>query len=216
MLNLLTQATKKTELEIFCDVKIEFHYTKKFQLHPGDSLIYFDVGLNKGTWNRQQTTIDIHRSIKTQPFNKLLRSKRVLVPINCFFGKKDKQVYLIKLAKERTFYIGTLSNKGSLTVLSVPAPKILSKQIDDLPVIIHKDHAQAWLNTTDMMDVFDMAGNSDLNWFDMYPVDESVCYANSNNPNLLKAIGPSLMDAYASNDELLERTLEQNRTRRGK
>lgn len=216
MLKLLTQASKLNEIEAFCDAKMSFQYSKSFQLFPGDPIIYKDDELYKGTWHKRHAIIDIHRSIKTQPFSKLLRSKRALIPVNCFYGKLGQKVYLIKLAKQRTFYIGALSNNGNLSVLSTAAPKILSKQLNEIPVIIDKEAADTWLRTSDMMEVFELVSNSDLYWFDMYPVNTAICESTANDPSLLKAIGPSLMDKFASSDEELKKTLEQNRTRRGK
>ena len=223
MLELYTIATLPEKLKEHYDTSLIEDFESKYQAHPGDHCPLFNTelgGIIQAKWKTSIPSINIKRVMKQRPFNLLIRSKRALVPANCFFGQDGEKVYGLKPMHERLFSLAVVyeikNEIPQFTLLTTEAPPILKGFTDEIPIIVSKLEHDIWLNTPDLEDVFSQADLALEHWFDFFPVSKEILEPNINQRDLLKPIGPSLKDVQTKENMGLKKEAEHRRITRGK
>jgi putative SOS response-associated peptidase YedK len=215
VLNLYTIATKPEFLATRLPLKNSYIYEQIYQARPGMALPV--VISEKGSWqcvsavwedgkaSRHQEVVPIESVLSRSPYNRLIRTRRCMVPANCFFALSEGKVFCVRILGQRHFGFGALltSTHGgsevlSFTLLSCEAPDILGELTSRIPLIVRFEHTNAWLTSQKMVRVMQFADNAAGQWFDFFEVSSRVTEPGVNDPRLLKPQG-------MSNSELQER-----------
>jgi putative SOS response-associated peptidase YedK len=140
-------------------------------------------------------------------FREPLRRRRCLIPADGFYewkrvGPKQKQPYHIGMADDGVFAFAGLWDRWngqdgktieSCTILTTNANALLKPLHDRMPVILHPDDYDRWLDPgiTDPERVTDLLRPFDGRLMRIYPVSETVNRADSEGPECAKEVAPA-------------------------
>lgn len=154
-------------------------------------------------WRKEKLLINIRleTALTTPYFQNLLSTRRVIVPMQAFYewkkGTRPPQPFLIRLkdtAHMDIFSVGALWHKSEegqtqLALLTKPAEKNLEHLHARMPLILHRDQEERWLNrsNTDIDDfhTFLKGETPDLIY---YPVSTRVNQSTIDDPHLIEPL----------------------------
>jgi len=177
---------------------------RKFSLMRWGLIPYWskDSSFAASTINAASETV-----VDKPAFREPLRRRRCLLPADGFYewkriGPKQKQPYNIGMADDGVFAFAGLWDRWngpegktieSCTILTTNANPLLKPLHDRMPVILHRDDYDRWLDPgiTDPARVTDLLRPFDGRLMRIYPVSETVNRADSEGPECAQEVAPA-------------------------
>lgn len=163
-------------------------------------------------------TIHMSRILKSRPWNILIRTQRCAIPANCIIVERNGEAFLIRLPLHRLFLMGGVyQQKGDefhFTILETESADMLYSITDDMPVFIHNDRIDKWLNATELDSIFRFADKSGSNYFDYFKVNPKVLDPKENNRDLLIPIGMTHAQYLERQKQIMAMSFEKERMNR--
>lgn len=227
MFDFITIATRKEALESALDLAIQGDYKPVYLSRQGEQLPIILIGkdgykteLATYGLKRNELKIPIKRVLYKRPYNKLIRTNRCAIPVNCFFGKYANHPYLIRVLNERLICLAGLyevtdNGEHRFAILTTEPADTIRHLADHAPVLFKIDGFKRWLKTTNMQDVMEFADKSSHHWFDYFQVSDEVINADRNSKELLVPVGLSRQQVLDREDQLKGLELDKIRTDKG-
>lgn len=142
--------------------------------------------------------VKMDRILKQKPYNQLIRSNRCSIPANCFITKSKNKVWLVKLIKQRLFWMGgvyqkSISKQGKelyqFAILLTDQADVLSSICSEMPVLMGMDRHQHWIEPKDIAGIMNMADKSSKQWFDFFEVNINILSPSINQKEILIPLG---------------------------
>gem|GEM_PF-1320700 len=231
MTTLFTITTTPDEVGHLSRVRPILPFQKHYQLYPGDEvpvccLVDGRMKWVSAVWGIQSqqdllTSISMEKILIKKPFSIWFRKYRCAVPANCFFTKRDEDVFLTRILKQRTFMLGGLclppdeqNQEYRFALLEVEAADILKRVTDVMPINFSCHTSTSWCAQKTILDVMQLADSSGDKWFDFYKVDPSILVSGTNDKELLKPIGISYREWIEREEKLNSLDLKGDRFNR--
>jgi len=167
------------------------------------------------------TSISMEKILVKKPYSIWFRKFRCAIPVNCFCIELDREVYLIRILKQRTFMLGglcippdSLSPYYRFAILEVEAADILKRITETCPVNFSCHDATSWCSQQSLLTVMQQADGSGDRWFDFYKVDAEILVPGTNDKDLLKAAGISFREWTEREEKLNSLDLTDDRFNR--
>ncbi|MDE1981602.1 MAG: SOS response-associated peptidase [Betaproteobacteria bacterium] len=136
-------------------------------------------------------------------FRQAFRNRRILVPADAFYEwrrlERGKQPYLIHMKDGAPFGMGGLleyweAPQGEVitfTILTTTANPLMAPIHDRMPVIIHPDHYEAWLDPElkDVSKIQALIGPFPERLMEAYPISSRVNSPRNDSADLLRPLG---------------------------
>jgi len=209
MNDIYTIATKVDFLEAMLEIDVP-NFEPYYQARPG---MYLPILIRENNrakmvmakWGMTVKSaptkyVKMDRILKQKPYNQLIRSNRCSIPANCFITKTKNKVWLVKLIKQRLFWMGgiyqkTISKQGKeryeFAILLTDQADVLSSICDKMPVLMGMDRHQSWIAPKDIAGIMNMADKSSKQWFDFFEVDKKIFTPSLNQKEILIPLGTS-------------------------
>lgn len=227
-------ATSPSDLALRTNIADALEYTPIYQARPGmkmpivifrndrPELVMAMWGLRSST---MYNSVHMSRVLKGRPWNILLRTHRCAVPANCFIVEKNGNAFLIRLPQHRLFLMGGVfqqrKNDFHFTLLETESADIIAPVTESMPVIIHHDRIQKWLQHKDDHDrpleldsIFRFADKAGNNYFDYFKVNPHVLDPKANERNLLIPLGMSNEEYRLRNKQIMSNSFEEEKKNR--
>lgn len=200
---ILTIASTQDQLDKAFGSSPESLIKPAYQFHPKDRTYVLTLSDGQPTWqlakwdaSTAKVLVPATSLLKQRPYNRLVRINRCVIPVNCFFGVHNDQVYLIRLLKKRTMSLaGVYFEKNGEThfqIIGTPSADILTHYMSNMPITFQPEQGVRWLHKRSTGDIIQALDKTYEQWFDVFPVASKVLDPAENNRNLLKPAGASI------------------------
>jgi len=144
---------------------------------------------------RAETALD------SPAFGRALREQRCIIPADAFYewdrSHNPPQPYAIGPADENGLLalagVWTATKHGELTtaaILTTAPNRVMERLHHRMPVIIHPDNMDAWLDTgAEVSEVLPLLASAPDDALRVWPVGPAVNKVGTNGPNLLRPVG---------------------------
>ena len=226
-MNTFSIATPAADLSIRTSIADLVVYKPIWQVRPGikTPLIIWRYGkpeLVMGMWGLRSSTaynsVHMLRVLKSRPWNVLIRTHRCAIPANCIITEKNGVAYLIRLPQHRLFLLGGVyQQKGDqfhYTILDTESPDLLHPVAENIPVIIHNNHIQKWLEHRELDSIFHFADKTGNNYFDYFKVNAKILDPKENSRDLLIPQGMTHAQYQERQKQVMALSFEKERANR--
>ena len=148
--------------------------------------------------NTATNFVNMNRVLKQTPYNRMIRSNRCSIPANCFVTQTHNKTWLVRLLKQRLFWMGGLyekivSRNGQVAyrfaILKTDPADVLASICKTMPVMMNTNNCQQWITPKNLASVMAMADQSGRLWFDYFQISDQILDPNKNEKELLIPLG---------------------------